>query len=98
MWFAAPAPVPVSFSRDIAPILAMHCNGCHGDSGGMSTRSYAELMAGGNLGKVIVPGDPSRSLVIHFLEGRRGPEHRMPKDCRPLSDAQIELFRRWISD
>ena len=37
-----PPPEPVSFSRDIAPIMAMHCNTCHGESGGISTRSYRE--------------------------------------------------------
>src|SRR4051794_26607485 len=98
MLFSAPPPPPVSFSRDIAPILAMHCNGCHGDSGGMSTRSYKELMQGGNLGKVVLPGNPDRSLLIHFLEGRRGPEHRMPKDSRPLPDAQIGTIRRWVEE
>ena len=55
-------------------------------------------MLGGNLGKVIVPGDPDRSLLIHFLEGRRGENHRMPKDSRPLSPAQIDMIRRWIAE
>lgn len=97
MFFAAPPPPPVSFSREVAPIFALHCNGCHGDSGGFSTRSYREVMTGGNLGRVVVPGDPARSLLMHFLEGRRGAQHRMPKDSRPLPDAQTDTIRRWIA-
>jgi hypothetical protein len=98
MLFAAPPPPPVSFSREIAPILAMHCNSCHGDAGGISTRSYAELMRGGNLGKVIVPGDPDQSLLVHFLDGRRGEAQRMPKESQPLSEIQIRAIRRWIAE
>lgn len=96
MFFAAPPPPPVSFSREIAPIMAMHCNGCHGAASGLSTRSYRELMMGGNLGKSVVPGDSKRSLLLDFLEGRRGERHRMPKDGRPLSAEQIAVIRRWI--
>src|SRR5258708_18551005 len=91
-------PLPVTFSRDIAPGLAMHCNGCHGDSGGLGTRSYADLMKGGNLGKVVIAGDPDNSLLIHFLDGRRGEAHRMPLGGRPLLAEEIERFRRWIQE
>ncbi len=98
MLFMPPPPTPVSFSRDIAPIMAMYCNTCHGESGGISTRSYKELMLGGDLGTVVIPGDPDRSLLIHFLEGRRGENRRMPKNGRALSPHQIEIIRRWIAE
>lgn len=88
----------VSYSRDVAPVLAMHCNGCHGEAGGLSLRTYREIMAGGNLGKVVVPGDAEKSLIVHFVEGRRGPSHRMPPDGPPLSAEQIGVIRRWIAD
>src|SRR6266404_7775082 len=98
MLFAPPPPPPVSYSRQVAPILALHCNSCHGDAGGLSTRSYADLMNGGNLGKVVIPGDPDRSLLIHFIEGRRGEAHRMPLGGRVLSLGQIDTIRRWIAE
>ena len=93
-----PPPEPVSFSRDIAPIMAMHCNICHGEAGGISTRSYSEIMLGGNLGKVIVPGNADASLLLHFIDGRRGEKQRMPKEGRPLSSVQMDLIRRWIGE
>jgi hypothetical protein len=97
LWMAglAMAP-PVSFSREIAPLLAMECNGCHGEAGGLSLRSYRDLMLGGNLGKVVVPGDPEQSLILHFVDGRRGEKHRMPKDSPPLRQEQIDTLKRWI--
>src|SRR5262245_6371969 len=86
----------VSYSRDIAPIFALHCNSCHGDSGtagGLMTRMHAELMKAGD---AIVPGDPDRSQVVQFIEGRRGEEHRMPLGAPPLTSEQIALIRQWI--
>src|SRR3989449_10017856 len=88
----------VSYSRDIAPILAMHCNSCHGDSGsagGLVTRTHADLM---KVGGAIVPGDPDRSQVVQFIEGRRGEEHRMPLGGAPLTAEQIAIIRRWIAE
>ena len=97
MPFVAPPP-PVSYSRQIAPVLALRCYSCHGDSGGLNLRTYADLMRGGNLGKAVIPGDPERSLLIAFIEGRRGEAHRMPLGGRSLSAAEIEMFRRWIAE
>src|SRR5256885_16395097 len=88
----------VSYSRDIAPIFALHCNSCHGDSGtagNLVTRTHADLM---RTGDTIVPGDPDRSQVVQFIEGRRGEEHRMPLGAAPLAAEQIALIRRWIAE
>ena len=88
----------VSYSRDIAPIFALHCNSCHGDSGtagNLATRTHADLMSAGD---AIVPGDPDSSRVVQFIEGRRGEEHRMPLGAAPLAAGQITLLRRWIAE
>ncbi|MEX2261376.1 MAG: c-type cytochrome domain-containing protein [Bryobacteraceae bacterium] len=97
----ATAAQPVSYSRQIAPILAMNCHACHGANpesaaGGLSTRTWADLNKGGNLGPVIVPGDPERSALFQFVSGGRGEAHRMPLGGPPLSAGQIESIRRWI--
>jgi hypothetical protein len=76
----------------------MRCNGCHGDAGGLGTRTYAELMSGGNLGKVVIPGEAERSLLVHFIEGRRGERQRMPLGGRPLMPEEIARIRRWIDE
>ena len=98
MFFAPPPPPPVSYGREVARVLAMRCNSCHGDAGGLSTRSYRDLMAGGNLGKVVIAGAADRSLLVHFIEGRRGEAHRMPQGGRPLPVAEIQMIRRWIDE
>lgn len=86
----------VSFSAQIAPILALHCNSCHGDqeaAGGLDTRTWRSLMNSG----VVAPSDPGGSLLLELIEGRRGPEHRMPLRSRSLESNEIDLIRRWIA-
>lgn len=77
LWFPFGQPA-ISYSLQIAPVLAMRCNSCHGDSGGLSTRTHESLMRGGNLGPIVVPRRPQNSLILDFIEGRRGEAHRMP--------------------
>jgi len=93
----------VSFSREVMPILALVCSSCHGlpsesPAGGLSVRSYAALMDGGNLGRVIRPGDPEGSPLMAFIDGRRGTAQRMPMNARALRPGQINLIRRWIAE
>jgi mono/diheme cytochrome c family protein len=95
--FGALLLLAVSYSRDIAPIFAMHCNRCHGDAetaGGLELRTHDALMKSG----AIVPGDPDSSQVVQFIEGRRGEEHRMPLGGAPLTAAQIARIRTWITE
>jgi hypothetical protein len=98
VFFSPPAPPPVSYGRDVAPIFALHCTGCHGEAGGLSTASHRDLMKGGNMGKVIISGEPERSLLLHFIDGRRGEAHRMPLGGRPLTREQIHTIARWIAE
>lgn len=89
---------PVSYSRQVAAIFAMHCNVCHGEAGKLSLRTYQDTMRGGSLGSIVIPGDPDRSLLVHFIEGRRGKDRRMPQSGRPLSTEQIAAIRNWIAE
>jgi hypothetical protein len=90
----------VSYSRQIAPIFAMHCTGCHSDenpSSGFRTGSYVGLIQGGAIGDDIVPRKADESILVQLIEGIRGPEQRMPSGARPLAASQIELIRNWIA-
>jgi hypothetical protein len=53
-------------------------------------------MKGGNLGPVVIAGDPERSALFQFVSGARGDAHRMPLGGPPLTTEQIGLIRRWI--
>ncbi len=76
------------YSSEIAPVLAFHCNRCHGDgitSGSVDTRTYESLRR-----------TTSVPLMLELMEGRRGPTQRMPKDAPPLDEATIARFRQWM--
>jgi mono/diheme cytochrome c family protein len=47
---------------------------------------------------LVKPGDPDNSYLMHKIEGRPGiVGKRMPRDLPPLSDAQINRVRQWIT-
>jgi mono/diheme cytochrome c family protein len=97
----APAASPISYGRQIAPLFAFHCVGCHGvsnPSSNLRVTQFAALRAGGDIGDEIVPGHPEKSILMDFIEGKRGPRQRMPQNSRPLSPGQIAVIRRWISE
>lgn len=93
---------PVSYQRDVHPVLAKHCLDCHkhGGSGaeksGFSVESYQSLMKGTKFGPVVVPGSSLSSSLFLMVAGKTDPAIRMPHGKQPLSEAEVELLRRWM--
>lgn len=90
---------PVSFLRDVAPILKDRCFACHHTKkkgGRLSLASWESLRAGGVHGDPIVEGKPDESELIHVLtaEGARAMPPR--EHGGPLPSEHIALIRRWI--
>jgi hypothetical protein len=85
------------FETKIRPVLVDHCYKCHSaDSkiikGGLRVDNRQALIKGGDSGSSIVPGDPTKSLLIKALK-YDGLE--MPPKGR-LSDSVIKDFETWI--
>lgn len=94
---AAPA-APVSFYRQIRPILQRACTGCHqpAKAGGKLQLTTFELSrAGGEQGALWTAGNPDESLLIDVVTGDTP---SMPKGAPPLNKDQVELLRRWIAE
>jgi len=111
----APAPMPnappmvqiatgketVSFSKDIAPVLAANCTGCHGTNRpreNFSVNTFESLLKGGDAGVNILPGKPGDSLLIKKLKGTAADGQRMPLNQPALSDTVIAKFEKWIEE
>ena len=93
-----PAPAPVEFTRDIAPLFAAKCLSCHGPSkskGDLRLDFKAFALRGGESGKVIVPGKSSDSKLMHLVAGLEA-DNIMPPTGERLSAAQIGLLRRLL--
>jgi mono/diheme cytochrome c family protein len=97
---AAPEDAPaVDFVRDIKPIFVAHCYECHGpgeERGGLSLAQHALALSGGDSAPAFVPGSADASLLVKRVNGGQPPA--MPLDREPLSDAQIDLLKRWIDE
>jgi len=89
----------VSYALQIVPIFDEYgCSGCHGGSGGLYVKPYAQLMAGGNAGKVVIPGNADGSLLIEKLTMATPPiGSRMPLMGIPLPDSTVQVIRDWIN-
>ncbi|MXY68703.1 MAG: DUF1553 domain-containing protein [Acidobacteriia bacterium] len=86
-----------SFAKDVLPILERNCVVCHQGAEaqkGLRLGSAAGLIAGGESGPAVIPGDPEGSLLLAKVVGDK-PE--MPLAGEPLASAEIELIRDWIS-
>ena len=97
---AAAAP-PVSFNRDIRPILANNCFACHGpDEKQRETKFHFDTQEGAFLkAGVIERGNAAESLLIEKITDPDPKERMPPPDSgHALTPRQIELLRRWIDE
>ena len=90
---------PVSFVRDIAPMLVKQCQGCHGPKkvkGGYRVDTFESLLkAGKSDAPAVVKGKPTESELFLRLT-TDDEDDLMPQDGEPLSPKQIDLVKRWI--
>ena len=89
----------LKFSRDIAPILAGNCAGCHNNQqkrGGFDITSFQKLMNGSAKNKVIAPGNPDESLLILKVRGEQTSGGKMPPGQRNLAPETITKLEEWI--
>jgi hypothetical protein len=82
------------FESRIAPLLARSCLDCHDSAlkeGGLDLSKKLTALAGGDSGKVIVPGKSAKSLLWERVESGD-----MPPEGEPVSAEDKSLLRQWI--
>src|SRR5579885_2879355 len=77
------------FEMRVRPVLAKNCYACHTASrmGGLQLDSRQHLLAGGNDGPAVVPGDPDKSLLIQAVR-RTHERFKMPPQG-PLPEKEV---------
>lgn len=89
------AAAPVTFEKDVRPILKAQCFHCHGEGNekksGFDVRLARFIIQGGDNGPAIVPGDAEQSILLQLVK-----EGEMPKGKTRLKDAQIAVIEEWI--
>src|SRR5262245_22278463 len=85
---------PIDFARDVQPILAKHCYGCHGDKrqkAGLRLDQRPDAM----LPKIVTTGKGADSRLIQLVAGT-DPNLQMPPAGPPLSRDQVGVLRAWV--
>jgi mono/diheme cytochrome c family protein len=88
---------PVDFAKDVQPIFAESCYGCHGpkrQEAGLRFDLKEDALKGSENGPVIRPGKSAESVVIHAVSWAG--ELKMPKKGDRLSAEQVGILRAWI--
>ncbi len=88
-----PAPKPVTWHRDVGPLLKEKCDGCHVEGGiaPFALRTYAQAHA-------------RLEAIKAEVVSRRMPPWPPSRDCgsyrhdRSLTDAQVSLLARWVDE
>lgn len=86
---------PVSFQKEVLPILRTHCLNCHGGGtgkpkGNVNLTSIATMRR--SPGKILVPGKPQESDVYTSITERDMPDGGRPKP----TGKELETLRNWI--
>ena len=90
------------FENRIRPVLAQDCYECHRSGekvrGGLVLDSREGLLAGGDSGAAVVPGDPGGSLLMKMIRHEVDDENlKMPKAGAQLEPEVLADFEKWIA-
>lgn len=94
--FPSPVPSPTpdmmvanTWDGGIDYLFEQKCSLCHGESGGLSVKTYSGIIQGGESGMAVIPGRPDESLIMQVL----APDNEHPGQ---FSDEELERVRIWI--
>src|SRR3954466_9585759 len=85
------------FSKDVAPIFAANCIGCHASGvkmGSLDLDTMEGIRTGGNNGTILVPGKSAESRLYLMISGKMAPA--MPLSGKTLAAGDVETIRKWI--
>jgi hypothetical protein len=87
------------FETRIRPVLAQECYECHNSKGkakgGLILDHRAGLLAGGDLGPAVIPGQPDKSPLIQAIR-HDDEDLKMPRAGAKLDDPIVRDFVKWV--
>ncbi len=101
---AAADPTPEQadrFEKQVRPLLVEHCYSCHSATakkvkGGLRVDGRKLLLEGGDTGPTIVPGDPTKSLLIEAV--KYGNKDMLMPPVGKLPAEAIATLEAWVKD
>jgi hypothetical protein len=105
IWLAAAPPVravtrpPISYGRDISPILSDKCYRCHGPDAEARKADLRLDTREGLSGDIVAAGKPDQSELIARIFSTDDDVRMPPPESKiSLTAEQRELLRRWIAE
>ncbi len=86
------------YLQQIRPVLQERCYACHGalkQEGGLRLDTVRLMLAGGDSGPELQPGNPAESRLLQRIQAAN-PAERMPPEGEPLTAKQIAAVTSWI--
>lgn len=77
--------MPVTFAKDILPLIEFNCAGCHNGDMAVDLQSYSNAAA-------------NAEKIINRIQRTPGSIGFMPQDSPPLTNEQIQLFKQWNTE
>ena len=90
----------VDYVTQIKPLLA-RCYPCHSalrQQSGLRLDTAALLVAGGDSGPAVQPGNSADSMVVEMVTGASGIRMPPKDEGEPLNESQIALIKKWIDE
>ncbi|WP_337175246.1 PSD1 and planctomycete cytochrome C domain-containing protein [Paludisphaera sp.] len=88
------------FERKVRPLLVDNCYNCHSANtkaaSGLRVDDRNGLLAGGDRGPAVVPGDPEESLLLQSV-AHQDDAPRMPPR-KKLGEEEVAILSRWIAE
>jgi WD40 repeat protein len=97
----ARAEAPVSFRKDIAPLLQRRCAACHGEDsakGGYRLDTFKRLSKPGDSDLAPVVAGKTKDSELYQLLTEKDANDRMPQKADALPAHEIALIERWIKE
>ena len=89
------------FGEIVTPIMGAKCVACHGpakQNGRLRLDSFAAITAGGEHGRVLIPGDVERSTLVSVLRLPLNNHDHMPPPNRPqIAEPELIALEYWVS-
>ncbi len=88
---------PLTFERNVRPILKTYCFDCHGGGeelkGKLDLRQKRTAMRGGKNGPALLAGHPAESLLLDRIK-----EGEMPPGAKKVPKEQVAVIERWLAE
>jgi hypothetical protein len=102
LWITIISPsYAVDYDKEILPILEGKCYRCHGDEkvkGELRLDSPEAILAGGEYGDVLIPGDPNESSLYVLTTYPKDDPDYMPQKGKGLTSGEQKILKQWIAD